>query len=69
LGNLRDNERAADPIVYVEQHIAAAFAKVGGVAAIHLCNRAIEQGGNMAGLVCRSIGESSGHSSLEFLYL
>ena len=52
MGNLRDNERAADPIVYVEQHIAAAFAKVGGVAAIHLCNRAIEQGGNMAGLVC-----------------
>jgi arginyl-tRNA synthetase len=30
LGNLGNNERVADPIVYVEQRIAAAFAKVAG---------------------------------------
>jgi arginyl-tRNA synthetase len=33
-GDLGNNERVADPIIYVEQRIAAAFAKVGGAAAV-----------------------------------
>ena len=33
-GDLGNNERVADPISYVEQRIAAAFAKVGGAAAV-----------------------------------
>ena len=33
-GNLGNNERVADPIVYVEQRIAAAFATVGGAKAV-----------------------------------
>jgi arginyl-tRNA synthetase len=33
-GDLGNNERVADPIIYVEQRIAAAFAEVGGAAAV-----------------------------------